>query len=200
MVTLLLLTTLMTGADPEGARFQWGRRLPVIVVEAPGGSGPEASVVEIHAAMDGDDLRLRLTLDRPVAEALYLPGGAPVSGRLRAVLYLDTDDDRRTGLEEGPRDLRTGAERRLDVEVIAVGADAEEKRPGRAVVAATLRALTRDGRRRVLWHGDDAGMGGVTIDGRFVEVRLPAAQVALGPRARLILDAGGRTWAGQIDR
>ena len=180
--------------------FEWGRRLPVIVAEPAGAGGPQASVVEVHAAVDGGDLRLRLTLDRPAAEALYLPDGKPVSGRLRTVLYLDADDDRQTGLDEGARDLRTGAERRLDVEVISVGADADEARAARAVVAATLRGLTRDGRRRVLWRGDDTGVGGVATAGRFVEIRIPAAQVSLGPRARLILDAGGRTWAGQIDR
>jgi hypothetical protein len=182
------------------ASFDWGRRLPVIVTEPAGAGGPEAAVVEIHAAVDDGDLVLRLTFDRPVAEALYLPGGTPVSGRLRAVLYLDTDDDRKTGLDVGTRDLRTGAERRLDVEVVSVGADAEERRAGRAVVAATLRGLTREGRRRVLWRGDDTGVGGVVTAARFVEIRIPAAQVALGPRSRLILDAGGRTWAGQIDR
>jgi hypothetical protein len=182
------------------ASFDWGRRLPVIVTEPAGSGGPEAAVVEIHAAADDGDLVLRLTLDRAVAEALYLPGGTPVSGRLRAVLYLDTDDDRKTGLDVGTRDLRTGAERRLDVEVVSVGADAEEHRAGRAVVTATLRGLTREGRRRVLWRGDDAGVGGVVTAARFVEIRIPAAQVALGPRSRLILDAGGRTWAGQIDR
>ncbi len=193
----LLLTAALLLA-PQG--FEWGRRLPVIVAEPAGGGGPEASVVEVHAAVDGGDLRLRLTLDRAVAEALYLPDGKPVSGRLRTVLYLDADDDRRTGLDEGARDLRTGAERRLDVEVVSVGADADEGRPPRAVVTATLRGLTRDGRRRVLWRGDDTGVGGVTTAGRFVEIRIPAAQVPLGPRARLILDAGGRTWGGQINR
>ncbi|PYQ17476.1 MAG: hypothetical protein DMF80_00615 [Acidobacteria bacterium] len=195
MVALMLLAALPAA---EGG-FDWGRRLPTIVAEAPARGGPEAWVVEVHTAADARGLRLRLTFDRPAAEALYLRDGTPVSGRLRAAVYLDTDDDRTTGLDEGPRDLRTGAERRLDVEVISVGADAEEKRPGRAVVAATLRSLTREGRRRVLWRGDDSGAGGVSVDGRFVEIVLPAAHLALGPRARLVLDLGGRTWAGRIN-
>src|SRR5438093_8738615 len=170
----MLLAALLAA---EGG-FDWGRRLPTIVAAAPARGGPEAWVVEFHTAADARGLRLRLTFDRPAAEALYLRDGTPVSGRLRAAVYLDTDDDRTTGLDEGPRDLRTGAERRLDVEVISVGADAEEKRPGRAVVAATLRSLTREGRRRVLWRGGDSGAGGVSVDGRFVGVVLPAVHLA----------------------
>jgi hypothetical protein len=193
-----LLVAALFFAPP--ASFDWGRRLPVIVAEPAGIGGPQASVVEVHAAVDDGDLVLRLTLDRVAAEALYLPDGTPVSGRLRAVLYVDADDDRKTGLDEGMRDLRTGAELRLDVEVVSVAADADEARAGRAVVAATLRGLTREGRRHLLWRGDDAGVGGVATAGRFVEIRIPAAKVALGPRSRLILDAGGRTWAGQVNR
>jgi hypothetical protein len=200
VAALLLMLALLPAGEEAEPRFDWGRRPPVIVAEVPARAGPEASVVEVHAAATGGDLRLRLTLDRPVADALYLADGRPVSGRLRAVLYLDTDDDRKTGLDEGLRDLRTGAERRLDVDVVSVGADPEENRPARAVVAATLRALTRDGRRRVLWRGDDAGADGVAAAGRFVDIRLPAAQVAVSGRARLVLDVGGRTWAGQINR
>jgi hypothetical protein len=196
MLLLALLAALFAEDVPP---FDWGRRLPVIVAGAPRRAGPEAAVVEVHAALEGGALRLRLTLDRPVQEVLYLPDGTPVSGRLRAALYLDADDDRKTGLDEGPRDLRTGAERRLDLEAISVQADPEEKRAGQGVVAATLRALTREGRRRVLWRGDDTGVGGVTTVGRFVEIRIPAAHAAIAGRARLVLDAGGRTWAGQIN-
>jgi hypothetical protein len=196
VILVVLLAALLAEDVPP---FDWGRRLPVIVAGAPRRAGPEAAVVEVHAAIEGGALRLRLTLDRPVREVLYLPDGTPVSGRLRAALYLDADDDRKTGLDEGSRDLRTGAERRLDLEAISVQADPEEKRPGRGVVAATLRALTREGRRRVLWRGDDTGVGGVTTGGRFVEIRIPAAHAAIAGRARLVLDAGGRTWAGQIN-
>jgi hypothetical protein len=196
MSALLLAAALFMVATD----FDWGRRLPVIVAEAAGAAGAQASVVEVHAAIDGGDLRLRLTLDRPAAQALYLPDGKPVSGRLRTTLYIDADDDRRTGVDDGARDLRTGAERRLDVDVLSVGADPEEGRPGRAVVLATLRALTREGRRRIVWRGDDTGAGGVATAGRFVEVRVPAALVSLGPRVRVILDQGGRTWAGQVNR
>lgn len=195
VIFLVLLAALFAEDVPH---FDWGRRLPVIVTQARV-AGPEAAVVEVHAAIEGGALRLRLTLDRAVKEVLYLPDGTPVSGRLRAALYLDADDDRTTGLDEGPRDLRTGAERRLDVEAISVQADPEEKRAGQGVVAVTLRALTRDGRRRVLWRGDDTGVGGVTTVGRFIGIRLPAAHAALAGRGRLVLDTGGRTWAGQIN-
>ena len=61
--------------------FDWGRRLPTIVAEAPARGGPEAWVVEVHTAADARGLRLRLTFDRPAAEALYLRDGTPVSGR-----------------------------------------------------------------------------------------------------------------------
>jgi hypothetical protein len=198
MVPLALILALLVAQD--AARSGWAGRLPVIVTQAPQVLSREAAVVEVHAAVEGGDLRLRLTLDRPVKDVLYLPDGTPVSGRLRAAVLIDTDGDRSTGLDEGERDLRTGAERRLDVETISVQADPDEKRPGQGVVAATLRALERDGRRRVLWRGDDTGVGGVTTADRFVEIRLPAAHVGLGARARLVLDSRGRTWAGQLNR
>jgi hypothetical protein len=57
---------------------------------------------------------------------MYAANGAPVSGRLRAVLYVDADDNPKTGLAAGPKDPRTGADRRLEVGVIAVGADPDE--------------------------------------------------------------------------
>jgi hypothetical protein len=171
----------------------------VIAIEAEPDRGPEARIVEVHAARDRGDLVLRLTLDRPVQEALYLPTGEPVSGRLRAVLYLDADGDRATGLDQGPRDLRTGADYRLEVGVVALGADKDENLPAQALVTAFLASLAPDGRRRSLWRGDDAATPDrVSLRGEWVELRLSGAQVALRPGARLILADGEHSWDGRI--
>jgi hypothetical protein len=41
--------------------------------------------------------------DRPLRDALYLNDGTPLSGRRRASIDVDADDDRKTGFDEGPR-------------------------------------------------------------------------------------------------
>jgi hypothetical protein len=171
----------------------------VIATEAEADRGPEAQILEVHAALDKGDLVLRLTWDRPVQEALYLPSGEPVSGRLRAVLYLDADGNRATGLDQGPRDLRTGADFRLELGVVALGADKEESLPAQALLTAFLASLTPDGRRRLLWRGDDASTPDrVSQRGEWVELRLPGAALGLRPGARLILSVGEKAWDGRI--
>jgi hypothetical protein len=195
----VLLPVLLLAFTPGRPLFYWGARPPVIATEAEADRGPEARIVEVHAALDRGDLVLRLTLDRPVQEALYLPTGEPVSGRLRAVLYLDADGDRATGLDQGPRDLRTGADYRLEVGVVALGEDKDEKLPAQALVTAFLASLAPDGRRRSLWRGDDAATPDrVSVRGEWVELRLPGALVPLRPGARLILTDGERSWDGRI--
>jgi hypothetical protein len=171
----------------------------VIVAEAEGSGLSEAAVVEVHAAWDGE-LVLRFTLDRPVREALRLPDGTPVSGRLRAALYLDTDDDRRSGLLHGALDLRTGAERRLEIGAVMLGEDPDEKRRASAMVAVTLHALTPDGRRRTLWRADDeSSPQAVSTHGDCVEVRVPAEKVGASSGAlRLVLATGDRTFDGRL--
>ncbi len=194
MLLWLLLATL-----PGRPLFYWGARPPVIATEAEADGGPEAQVLEVHAALDKGDLVLRLTWDRPVQEALYLPSGEPVSGRLRAVLYLDADGNRATGFDQGPRDLRTGADFRLELGVVALGADKEESLPAQALLTAFLASLTPDGRRRLLWRGDDAANPDrVSQRGEWVELRLPGAPLGLRPGARLILSVGERSWDGRI--
>src|SRR5687768_7318174 len=118
--------------------FAWGNRAPVIARDAASRppEGPVAKVVSVHAALDGPDLVVRFTFDRAVQRALYGAEGAPVSGRLRAVLYVDADDDRKTGLLAAANDPRSGADRRLEVGVVAVGADPEENLGASAVVTA----------------------------------------------------------------
>ncbi|HET7291625.1 MAG TPA: hypothetical protein VFM88_04305, partial [Vicinamibacteria bacterium] len=88
--------------------YYWGARPAVVTLDEPATRGVEAAVLELHAARDGGDLVLRVGFDRPVREAVRLPDGTPVSGRLKAVVYIDADDDRSTGTQEGPADLRTG--------------------------------------------------------------------------------------------
>src|SRR3989442_9923956 len=102
--------------------FYWGGRPPVIATEAAPGQGVEAQVLEVHAALDEGGLVLRFTFDRPVRDAIHLPGGLPVSGRLPAVVYVDADADRSTGWDLGPGGLRTGTEDRLEIGGVALGA------------------------------------------------------------------------------
>src|SRR6185295_7213509 len=170
-----------------------------IAVEGSTAAGVEAHVQEVHAALDKGALVVRFTFDRSVREATRLADGAPVSGRLRAMLFIDRDDDRATGFDQGPDDLRTGADLRLEIGVLALGEDAEEHRPAMAVVTATLVALGRDGRRQTLWRADDAEGGSrqVRTSGEWLEVRLPA-QPAVQPAARLILSVGDRALDGRL--
>lgn len=201
-----MLALVLVFLAAEGAPlFYWGARPAVIVTDAgagtpagEGASGLAAQVAEVHAALDKDALVLRFTFDRPVHEATHLPDGAPVSGRLRANLYIDRDDDRSTGLQQGPADLRTGADLRLEVGVVAVGEDPEEKVAARALLSATLAELAPDGRRKALWRADDLDRPReVRAQGEWLELRLPAlAQV--GPKARLILSLDDRTLDGRL--
>lgn len=171
----------------------------MIATEAASSQGVEAQVLEVHAVLDQGGLVLRFTFDRPVREATYLPGGAPVSGRLRAVLYVDADADRATGWDAGPADLRTGAEYRIDVGVVALGEDEEEKLPAQALVTASVATLGRDGRRKSLWRGDDeAAPQQVSVRGEWVEVKLPAGDVTVKPAARLIFTVADRAWDGRL--
>jgi hypothetical protein len=196
---LPLLLALLAAEGPP--LFYWGARVPTLVAVAPSTHGPEASVTEVYAAFETGDLLLRLTWDRPVREAIYLPSGRPVSGRLRAALYLDLDGDARTGLRAGPADLRTGAERRLEIGVLSLGEDPEEGRAAAAVVMVALSALDPGGRRRTLWRSDDTlAPRRVSVHGEWIEVRLPAPHVRLGERPRLVLECGGRAWAAPLRR
>jgi hypothetical protein len=195
MASLLLAALLAPVA--EGPDFAFGSRPPVIRAPAPAG-GDEAGVTDVHAALDGSDLVIRFTFDRPVQRALYGQDGAPVSGRLRAVLYVDADDDPRTGLAAGPKDPRTGADRRLEVGVIAVGADPDENLGASAVVTAALSDLA--GRKRhARWRGDTAATPRqVSTGGRWVEVRLMGERGPFTRTARLVLAAGAAFLEGRL--
>ena len=154
---------------------------------------------------------LRFTFDRAAREAMRLPDGQPVSGRLRAILYVDADDDRSSGLAAGAEDLRTGADWRLEVGVIVVGEDLEERRRAAALLTATLASLDPGGRQRVVWRaGDDTDPRSLAARGEWVEVRLPSsAKVDPGARLVLIDQAGAaphssaveeRAWDGRLRR
>jgi hypothetical protein len=179
--------------------FYWGARPPVIAADDDRrGPASEARVLEVHAAADKGDVALRFSFDRPVRETLRLPDGTPVSGRLKAVLYFDADDDPRSGLAQGDADFRTGCERRLEIGVVALGADEEERRPASAVIAATLYSLTPEGRRRTLWRADDeSAPGQVSAHGEWLELRVPADQLALGSSFRLVLAEGDTLLVGR---
>jgi len=187
---LVILAALAVPAaqDPP---FAWQSRPPVIRA-APRAGGKEAAVSTVHAALDGAALVVRFTFDRPVQRALYGEDGAPVSGRLRAVLYVDADGDRKTGLAAGPEDPRAGADRRLEVGVVAVGANPEENLGASAVVTASLSDL-QGKRRRARWRGDaGATPGQVLTGGTWVEVRLPAERGPWKRTCRLVLAEGER--------
>jgi hypothetical protein len=193
----LVLVALLAEGRPL---FDWGGRGPAIVDRASPGQGVEAAVSSVHAAVDGEELVLRFTFDRPVEAATRLEDGTPVSGRLRAVLYLDADDDRGTGWSPGPTDPRRGADHRLEIGVVSLGRDEEEGLEPGAVVSATLAALARDGRRRTLWRGDEAGAPDrLSVRGRSVELRL-AIEGAIDPGARLVLASGSRSIEGRLAR
>jgi len=181
--------------------FYWGARPPVVTAAEQTSVGAEAHVTEVHAAVEPKGLVLRFTFDRPARDAMHLPDGTPVSGRLRAVLYLDTDDDRRSGLDQGSLDPRTGADGRLEVGVVSVGEDPEEKRKASAVLTVTLSSLARDGRRKTLWRGDAEGSPSeVSAHGEWVEVRVPVSAVEPRPPLRLVLAEGDRTFEGRLLR
>jgi hypothetical protein len=141
---MLPLALILLGA-PGRPLFYWGARPATILADAPPARGVEARVTEVHAALDKRDLVVRFTFDRAVKEALYLKDGAPVSGRLRAALDIDADADRATGIASGVGDLRTGADHRVEVGVVALGRDDEEKLPARALVTAALLGLAPRG-------------------------------------------------------
>jgi hypothetical protein len=191
---LLLVAALLAS---EGPGFAFGNRPPVIRAPAAAG-GDVAAVTAVHAALDGAALVVRFTFDRPVQRALYGADGAPVSGRLRAVLYVDADDNAKTGLAAGPKDPRTGADRRLEVGVVAVGADPEENLGASAVVTAALSDLAGK-RRRSRWRGDaTATPGQVRTGGSWVEIRLDGERGPFKRTARLVLADGERFLEGRL--
>ncbi len=195
----MLALALVLLAAPGPPLFYWGARPAVIVTDVASAQGVEAQVAEVHAALDKGDLVLRFTFDRPVKEAIYLPDGAPVSGRLRAALDIDADGDRNTGFASGPADLHTGADHRVEVGVVALGKDEEEKLAPRALVTAALLALAPDGRRKSLWRADDAdNPGQVSIRGDWVELRLPLDKVPARDGSRLILSQGEKVYDGRL--
>ncbi len=196
---LVLLAAAPRLATEGRPLFYWGARPPLLEAQPSESPGPAARVLEVHTAFDRGDLVLRLTFDRPVREAVTLPDGTPVSGRLRAVLYLDADDNPGTGYQGGPQDLTTGSEMRLEVGAISVGEDPEESRPAESLLAATLVSLSSEGRRRTVWRADDqAEPGRLSRRGEWVELRLPAELAQARPGARLILAEGGRPVAGRL--
>jgi len=182
--------------------FYWGARAPAITVEdAARGPATEARVLEVHAASDKGDLVVRFSFDRPVRETLRLPNGTPVSGRLKAVLYFDVDDDKATGLAQGPFDLRTGSERRLEIGTVAMGADEEEERAASVVVSATLHTLSSEGRRRTLWRADDENEPArISAHGDWLEVRIAEELLGAGSSPRLILASGDTLLTGHVAR
>jgi hypothetical protein len=189
-----LLFVLLLAQPPGRPLFYWGARPATIVTGVAPGEGIAAQITEVHGVVDDGELVLRVSFDRPVAESLYLPSGAPVSGRLRGAVYVDADADRSTGWAAAPGDPRGGADYRIDLGVLALGADPGEGIAAQALVTVSAFALTPDGHQRSLWRADhSASPGRVSIRGDAVEVRLPGDVVIVQPTARLglVMDARG---------
>lgn len=179
--------------------FYWGAREAVVEAEPAEADPLRARAIQLHAALDGEDLVVRFTFDRPVADALRLPDGSPVSGRLAATLDIDVDDDRGSGLDAGADDLRTGADRRVELATRFLGGDEAERRAPAVLVTARLMAVARDSARRTLWRQDDSDdEGRLSWHGDQVELRVPAARVGLGAAARFILGDGERVRDGRL--
>jgi len=179
--------------------FYWGARAAVIAAPALSTPSLEARVLEVHAAQDALGLVLRLTFDRPLRETLHLADGSPVSGRLRAVLYCDSDGDRATGWRAGENDLRRGSEWRLEIGTLAVGADAQEQLEAQSLVTVNLQALAQDGSRHSLWRADQgAAPRQIAVRGEWLELRLPREHSRASARPRLILADGDTLLDGRI--
>ena len=194
----LLLVLLL--AQPLGRPlFYWGARPATIVTEVAPGDGLAAQVTEVHGVVDDGELVLRVSFDRPVSDALYLPSGAPVSGRLRAAVYVDGDADRNTGWSAWPGDPRAGADYRIDLGVLALGADPGEGISAQALVTVSAFALTAQGRQRSLWRTDHSvSPDQVSIRGDAIEMRVPAGSVSVSPAARLALVVGDQGFEGAL--
>jgi hypothetical protein len=197
-VTTLLLALLL--AQPLGRPLHyWGARPATITTGVAAGEGLAAQVTEVHGVVDEGDLVLRLSFDRPVGEVLYLPSGAPVSGRLRASLYVDGDANRYTGWSAAPGDPRGGADFRIDLGVLALGADPAVGIEAQALVTASAVSLTNDGRQRSLWRTDHTARPDlVSIRGDAVEIRVPAAALSAEPTARLALVVDEKGFEGSL--
>jgi hypothetical protein len=195
-----LLLVLLVAQAPGRPLFYWGARPATIATRAAAGEGNAARVTEIHGIVDEGDLVLRVSFDRAVGDALHLPSGAPVSGRLRAALYVDGDANRSTGWVAEPGDPRAGADYRIDLGVLALGADPDEGIEAQALVTVSAFALTSNGRQRVLWRTDHAASPDqVSIRGDAVEMRIPRDVVSVVLRTRLALVVGEEGFEGSLD-
>lgn len=192
------LALLLLAASGKPLHY-WGSKAPVVVVELQRGQGTAAQVEEVHAAVDKGALVVRVTFDRPVASVLRLPDGAPVSGRLSAVLYVDADGDRASGFDAGGTDARTGADYSLEIGVLALGEDPDEGRKAQSLITASLYSLEGK-RRRSVWRGDEESKpGAISTQGDWLDVRLPQGLVPMKPGARLAVASAGKSWDGRIN-
>ena len=83
--------------------------------------------------------------------------------------------------------------------MVALGRGRRREAAGAGADHGYLASLGRDGRRKSLWRADDAAAPQqVSVRGEWVEVRLPAQEVAVKEGGRLILTAGDRVWDGRL--
>ena len=197
-MVLAMAVSLLLLAEPVAPAVDWGRLRPVILTEVRTPT-QEAAVREVHAAVNGSDVVLRFTLDRPVVQATHLPDNTPVSGRLRAILYVDSDDDVTTGLAGPLRDPLTGTDRRLELGVVTLGDDPDEGRRASALVVARLHGLDPNGHRHTLWQADETtAPARLVVRAGAVELRVPGDQLKLAPASRFVLVSGSRKWSGRL--
>jgi hypothetical protein len=193
VLTTAILALLLALQGPPF--FYWGSRPAVIV----GASSAEPAVEEIHTVVVGDEVILRFTWNQPVEELLFSQEGRPVSGRLRATLYWDTDGTSLTGEDFGRDDLRSGADLRLDVGVVAIGEDPAEGREARPLVTAALYSLSRTTSQSLRWR-TDSDVRPLTISrrGTWLELRIPANLLGATSETRLTLAQGGVATSGRF--
>jgi hypothetical protein len=195
----LALACMLLAAEAKPL-FYWGGRAPTIEMALVVRSANDPAIETVHLAREGAYLLIKISYDRPVSQALHLPDGTPVSGRLRAHLYVDCDATRTTGLTGANDDARVGSERLIELAVMALGADPEEHLSARALVTVGVYELLPGGERKSSWQVDeDTEPKAVAVHGQSVELRLPAAMCLCGPRARLVLAQAGEFGNGVFD-
>ena len=194
--TVALLALLLVQSR---ATFYWGVRAPVVAPGKPARASLEARVTEVHAALDANDLVLRLTFDREVRSALRQSDGTPTSGRLHAVVYFDLDADRETGFEGASNDPRGGCERRLEVGALFLGEDRDEGREAVALVTTSLAEIDREGRRSRVWNADEQkDPSPLKVWSDWIEMRIPGQALGVQPGSRLVLSQYGGSWSGLV--
>jgi hypothetical protein len=108
-IALLRRAVLLLTVLASSAALAKGTAAGVIRFHPPADPEERPLPVEIYAAPQGSDYALRVEFDK-------LPWGEQCKRRCaNATIFLDTDDNRRTGLDLGPKSKETGADLAITV-------------------------------------------------------------------------------------